>query len=633
MIRLTNISLQRAGRWLLEAVNLRINIGEHIGLLGANGSGKTSLFKLILAELEADSGELRLAGGTRISHAQQETKASRRTAIDYVLDGDKPLRALQVQLQAADDKQDGQLIAHLHEQLENHHAYSAPSRAAKLLTGLGFSELQHKKLVADFSGGWRMRLNLAQALMCPSDLLLLDEPTNHLDLDAIFWLEDWLKKYPGTLILISHDESFLNATISHIVHLENKGLKLYKGNYDEFVIQRAQTLALQQSAAIKQQRQRDHIESFISRFRAQATKAKQVQSRIHMLEKLEQVSLARVSSPIQFQFNQAPKQPNPLLRCEKLSLGYSDLIIEKLELSISSNSRVGLIGRNGTGKSTFIKAIAGLLQPLHGHIEWAENLQIGYFSQQQLETLTMTESALWHVQKLAPLTREQELRDFLGQFNFKGSRVDEPISPFSGGEKARLCLALIIWQKPNLLLLDEPTNHLDLDTRQALSQALQDYSGSMLLVSHDRTLLTACCDEFWLVDQKKIENFDGDLEDYKHWLLDQNKAQKNNQNSQNSENSRAIRTQKKKQQAQARNKISPLKKKIKQNELATEKLKHDLITIESKLSESDLYQAENKQQLTEILCQQRNTETEIIQLEETWFELHEAVEILEQDHE
>ena len=630
MIKLSNISLQRSGRWLLKDVNLRVNRGDHIGLLGANGSGKTSLFKLIIKELESDTGEVHIVGGTRISHAKQETQDSERSAIDYVLDGDQDLRQLQQQLQKAEDDHHGQRIAELHDLLDNQGAYSAPSRAAKLLTGLGFKEQQHGLKVTEFSGGWRMRLNLAQALMCPSDLLLLDEPTNHLDLDAIFWLEDWLKKYPGTLILISHDESFLNATVTHIVHLENQQLTLYKGDYNDFVTTRAQALSLLQATASKQQRERAHIESFISRFRAQATKAKQVQSRIHMLEKLEQVSLARVASPIQFRFKEAPKQPNPLLTCQKISLGYSDYILDNIELAISSNSRVGLIGRNGAGKSTFIKAIAGLLAPQKGCIEFAENLKIGYFSQQQLETLNMNESALWHIQKISPEVREQEIRDFLGQFNFQGSRVDESIAPFSGGEKARLCLALIIWQKPNLLLLDEPTNHLDLDTRQALSQALQDYTGSMLLVSHDRTLLSACCDELWLVDNKRIDLFDGDLTDYKNWLLNATAAEnKVETDATSGEHSRQAKAQKKKLEAQIRNKLSPLKKQISQNETKTNDLQLKLEKVEQRLSDSEIYEQSNKSLLTELLNEQRTLEQSINQLEEQWFELHETIDDLE----
>ncbi len=632
MFNLTDLSLQLGGHWLLQQANLRVNPGDHIGLLGINGSGKTSLLKLLLSELEADTGEIQIPGGTRIAHARQEIASSRRTALEYVLDGDTHLRKLEQQLQQAELQHNGHLIASVHEQLDNIQAYTAPTRAAILLSGLGFNEDQHQQDVQAFSGGWRMRLNLAQALMCPSDLLLLDEPTNHLDLDAIFWLEDWLQRYPGTLVLISHDASFLNSVVSHIVHLEHQKLTLYKGDYDSFVQQRVQALSLQQSMAVKQQKEREHIETFISRFRAQATKAKQVQSRIKQLQKLEQVTLARIASPIQFHFKTPPKQPNPLFVFNKVSLGYTEPVLTDLNLTLPSQSRIGLIGTNGSGKSTFIKAITASLKPSGGNIHKADNLEIGYFSQHQIDTLTLTESALWHLQKIAPDAREQVLRDYLGQFNFRGSKVDDKIQPFSGGEKARLCLALIIWEKPNLLLLDEPTNHLDLDTRQALSLALQDYEGSMILVSHDRNLLSSCCDEFWLVENKKIEPFDGNLEDYKNWLTNKNilskNALKNNSLINEKQNSRDDKLNKKRQQAETRKKLSPLKKKLSETEKEMESKQYSLQNIEQDLSIDTIYSPENKERLAMLLQQQAELTQQVQKLEHSWFEIHEELELL-----
>ena len=524
MIRLTALTLIRGTKPLLEAADLTLNPGEKVGLIGANGSGKSSLFALLRNELQPDAGDAFFPAAWRVAHVAQETPALDRPALEYAIDGDTHLRKLEAELEDAEARHDGHRIGDLHAALADADAYTVRSRGEQLLTGLGFSHDQMNQPVDSFSGGWGMRLNLAQALMCPSDLLLLDEPTNHLDLDAILWVEDWLKRYPGTLLIISHDRDFLDGVVNVIAHIDERKLKRYGGNYSQFEKQRAINLALSQAAMVKQTRERDHLQSFIDRFKAKASKAKQAQSRMKMLAKMEDLAPIHAAAAFQFEFREPDRAPNPLLVLEDVVAGYRNdegdkPILGNINLNLQAGQRIGLLGVNGAGKSTLIKTIAGELPPLTGDAHWGKGLAIGYFAQHQVEMLRHDQSPLWHLAKIAPTVREQELRNFLGGFNFPGSMVSSPIAPFSGGEKARLALALIVWQKPNLLLLDEPTNHLDLETREALTVALAQFEGTLVLVSHDRHLLRATTEEFLIVADGSLKPFDGDLDDYRDWLF------------------------------------------------------------------------------------------------------------------
>ena len=498
-----------------------------MGLTGANGSGKSSLFALLRGELHQDQGDVEIPPAWVIAHVAQETPGLDQPAIEYVLDGDRELRQIEHQLQQAEAAHQGARIGELHARLGEIDGYAARARAAALLDGLGFSGPDTARPVADFSGGWRMRLNLAQALMCRSDLLLLDEPTNHLDLDAVIWLEAWLRDYRGSLILISHDREFLDACVDHVAHVEGQRLTLYSGGYSDFERQRAERLAQQQSLFERQQREIAHIEDYVRRFRAKATKARQAQSRIKALERMERIAAAHVDTPFSFAFRPCPAAPDPLLQIEAGAVAYGDrTVLSSLELSIRPGERIGLLGRNGAGKSTLIKLLAGELGLSTGTRCDGKGLVPGYFAQHQLERLRPDESPLAHMTRLDPRAREQVLRDYLGGFDFRSESVGAdaangamtPCGSFSGGEKSRLALALLIWTQPNLLLLDEPTNHLDLEMRHALTLALQDFEGAMVLVSHDRALLRATCDRFLLVDDGRVVPFDGDLDDYRDWL-------------------------------------------------------------------------------------------------------------------
>ena len=524
MIRLSQVTLRRGAKPLLEGADLTLHAGDRTGLIGANGSGKTSLFALLRGELHADKGDAELPAHWRIAHVAQETPALDRPAVEYVIDGDTKLRQLESEVE---ETHDGTRLGELHAALGDAGSYTARPRAEALLLGLGFSETELTQAVSSFSGGWRMRLNLAQALMCPSDLLLLDEPTNHLDLDAIIWLEDWLARYPGTLMVISHDRDFLDGVVKSIVHIDQKKLRRYSGDYSSFEQQRAQTVQLTQHLIEKQTRERAHLQSFIDRFRAKATKARQAQSRMKMLAKMEDLAPLHVAAPFSFEFKEPDRAPNPLLVLEDVVAGYADkTVLTNVKLSLQSEQRIGLLGVNGAGKSTLIKTIAGVLPVLSGSAVFNKGLQVGYFAQHQVEMLRDDQSPLWHLKKLAPEVREQDLRNYLGSFNFPGEMATGPVEHFSGGEKARLALALIVWQKPNLLLLDEPTNHLDLDTREALAVALAQFEGTLVLVSHDRHLLRATTDQFLIVANGTLQAFDGDLEDYREWLLKRNIAPK-----------------------------------------------------------------------------------------------------------
>ena len=534
MIRFSQFSLMRGTKPLFDKADATVNPGEKVGLVGPNGAGKTSLFSLLLGELHPDGGDIDFPAGWRISHVAQETPALDRPAIEYAMDGDTRLRALQAELAELEASPQtaasGMRIAELHTALADAGAYTVRSRAEQLLLGLGFSmeDMQHS--VATFSGGWRMRLNLAQALMCPSDLLLLDEPTNHLDLDAILWLEDWLKRYTGTLIVISHDRDFLDGIANVILHIDDGKLRRYAGNYSAFERQRAEQITVMQSMIEKQARRRAHLEAYINRFRYKATKARQAQSRLKALEKMETIAPLRAATGFSFDFLEPESSPNPLLVMDGVTAGYTQTdkhgdtiettpIVSDIRFALQTGERIGLLGVNGAGKSTFIKTVAGELPPLSGVFTTGKGLKIGYFAQHQVEMLRNDESPLWHLSKIAPDTREQELRNFLGSFHFQGDMATSPVAPFSGGEKARLALALIVWQRPNLLLLDEPTNHLDLDMREALTEALAQYEGTLLLVSHDRHLLRATTDRFYIVADHRLREFDGDLDDYRNWLF------------------------------------------------------------------------------------------------------------------
>ncbi|WP_442110683.1 ATP-binding cassette domain-containing protein [Pseudomonas sp. NUPR-001] len=629
MIRLSNLTLQRGPQRLLEGAEMTLHAGQKAGLIGANGAGKSSLFALLRGELTPDSGDCQLPADWRIAHMRQEVDTLDRLAVDYVLDGDARLRKVQADLAAAEAAHDGTALARLHIELDSADGYTADARARKLLAGLGFTNEQMDRRVGDFSGGWRMRLNLAQALMCPSDLLLLDEPTNHLDLDAILWLEDWLKGYPGTLLLISHDRDFLDAVVDHVAHVEQCKLTLYRGGYTAFERTRAERLAQQQQAYEKQQAQRAHMEKYIARFKAQATKARQAQSRIKALERMEELSAAHVDSPFDFTFRESEKISSPLLDLSEGRLGYGDkTILEKVKLQLTPGARIGLLGPNGAGKSTLIKNLAGELEPLSGRLVRGENLSVGYFAQHQLDSLDNKASPLLHLQRLAPTEREQTLRDFLGGFDFRGGRIDEPVLNFSGGEKARLALALIAWERPNLLLLDEPTNHLDLEMRLALTMALQEFSGAVLVVSHDRHLLKSTTDDFLLVADGKVETFDGDLDDYTRWLVEY--RQRNAPVSTAPVN--ADKTDKKAQRQAAaalRQQLAPHKREADKLERELGTLHEQLAKVDASLGDSALYEAARKDELRDLLAQQAKLKVREAELEEAWMAALEQLETMQ----
>ncbi|MDN4572487.1 ABC transporter [Pandoraea cepalis] len=643
MIRFEHLSLARGTKPLFEDTSVTLNPGERVGLVGANGAGKSTLFALLRGQLHADGGDVFVPSSWRLAHVMQETPAVERTALDYVLDGDTRLREIEANIAAAEDAHDGHAQADAHAAFADADGYTAPARGEALLLGLGFTLAQTQLPVASFSGGWRMRLNLAQALMCPSDLLLLDEPTNHLDLDAIVWLEDWLKRYPGTLIVISHDREFLDEVCNVTLHIENQQIKRYGGNYSQFEILRGQQLTLQQSAFEKQQKTIAHLESFITRFKAKATKARQAQSRVKALEKMERIAPAHIASPFTFEFRPADSAPNPMLVLEAVRCGYpledcsEKVILPHVTMSVQNEQRIGLLGANGQGKSTLIKTLAGTLATLTGSVKTGKGLQIGYFAQHQVETLRHDDSPLQHLQRLAPDTREQELRDFLGGFNFRGDMATSSIAPFSGGEKARLALALIIWRKPNLLLLDEPTNHLDLETRHALTMALAQFDGTLILVSHDRHLLRATTDQFLLVAGGEVKPFDGDLDDYRDWLLqhaaDQRAAARDasNGSGESAEGGDGVnRKDQKRAEAQERQRLSqlrkPLQRKIEKLEQSMAKLADEKARLDAILADSGTYEDAKKALLTDSLKQQVEVTSKLSDIEAEWLDAQEALE-------
>ena len=642
MIQLSAVYLQLGIKVLLENAGLSIFPRQKLGVIGPNGSGKTSLFKLILGEYKEDSGDCTVPKEWRISHMAQEVHGSNRTAIEYILDGDKELRELEKRIETLtiDAEKNGDALATLYSKMEVIDGYTAKTRAERLLHGLGFKPGDSNKLVNDFSGGWRIRLNLAKALMCPSELLLLDEPTNHLDLDATLWLEQWLKNYDGTLLIISHDRDFLDNIVTGIVNVENHQLISYTGNYSSYELQKAERLAQQQAAFQKQQERISDIENFVRRFKAKASKAKQAQSRVKELERMEKIAPAHIDSPFNFQFYKPERIPQTLITLDKVSIGYGTkenrdekILVKNIELSILANSRIGLLGHNGAGKSTLIKTLAGDETLRGGEKVSSVHLKIGYFAQHQLEALDLDASCATHLQRLSPQASEQEIRRYLGGFAFHGDRVFEPITHFSGGEKARLALAIVTWEKPNLLIMDEPTNHLDLEMRHALTMALQEFEGAIILVSHDRHLLRNTVDDFYLVDDGKIEPFDGTLEDYQHWLSAQ-KASSNTPNKNTIDTSDVEIKRDKKQDRQAaaaiRDKLKPYAQAIKKIEKSMEKHTAELDKIETTLADPNLYETENKE-LPTLLKRQGDVKKLLSEIEEEWMIKSEEMEVLSQE--
>ncbi len=643
MLTITDLSLQRGGVWLLENVNLTVQPGQRVAIVGANGAGKSSLFQLLLGQLAPEQGSVALPGGCRIAHMAQEVAASSRSARDFVLDGDTELRRMERALAEAEAGGDDHAIARLHGELDIHEAWSAPRRAETLLRGLGFADSDAERPVSAFSGGWRIRLNLAQALMRPSDLLLLDEPTNHLDLDACLWLENWLRKYPGTLLFISHDRDFMDRVATHLVHFDQKQLVLYTGNYSAFERQRAERLAQQQASFERQQARIAEIQRFIDRFKAKATKARQAQSRVKALERMEKIAPAHVDSPFSFEFPVADKVSNPLLSIRHGVAGHGDVpILKNINVTLLPGTRVGLLGPNGAGKSTFMDALRGTGTLLSGERTCGEHLAIGYFAQHQLESLDLDASPFLHLQRLAPTASEQKVRDFLGGFDFHGDEALAPIRSFSGGEKARVALAVIAWQKPNLLLLDEPTNHLDLEMRQALTMALQNFDGAIVVVSHDRHLLRNTVDEFWLVCDGAVGEYEGDLEDYERWLAERRKDEESpprrevaegQEKSVNTAGAATLtadeRKARKRQEAELRQKLSPWRKKQGTLETRMEQLQQKLATMEQNLADPGLYDDQQKVRLKELLAEQTELKRELEDVEAEWLEVSETVENLE----
>jgi ATP-binding cassette subfamily F protein 3 len=621
MLTFSGLSLRRGTRLLICDASFTIYRGEKVGIVGANGCGKSSLLALILGELQPDAGSFDMPSQLVVAHVAQEMDATERAAVEFVMDGDRELRATEAAIAEAEARDAGAALGELHARYAALGGYDARSRAGRLLHGLGFSASDEARPVAAFSGGWRMRLNLAQALMCRSDLLLLDEPTNHLDLDAVLWLEEWLRGYAGTLLMIAHDREFLDRTVDRIVHIENGAARLYSGNYSAFEEQRAAQLAQQQSLYERQQREIKHMMGFVERFRAKASKARQAQSRLKALERMERIAPAHVDSPFEFSFLAPQKLPRPLLTLEKQSAGYGErVVLDSLNMTIAPGARIALLGRNGAGKSTLMKLLSGELAALAGKRTEARDLRIGYFAQHQLEQLDVGESPLAHLRRhggeAALRSTEQELRSFLGGFGFSGDRVFEPVGPFSGGEKARLVLALVSFRRPNLLLLDEPTNHLDLEMRQSLAVALQDYEGAVVLVAHDRHLLRAVADELILVDGARATPFDGDLEDYARWFL--TSAGPAQETAVVAKPGAEQKKQRKREEAERRNRLSPLRAEVGRCETRLAELERKRQEIEAQLATPDIYGEQAKQQLQELLQAQTQLRRDLNACEEAW---------------
>ncbi|HEX4781636.1 MAG TPA: ATP-binding cassette domain-containing protein [Usitatibacter sp.] len=620
MLRLSDVTLRRGARVLLEGASMTVHPGQKVGLVGPNGSGKSSLLALVRGELHADAGEVTLPPRWVMAYVAQETEASERAALDYVMDGDAELREVEEAL--AQPHAPGEELAQIHARYEEIGGYQARSRAQALLGGLGFGEAAQSQPVASFSGGWRMRLNLARALMCRSDLLLLDEPTNHLDLDAVLWLEDWIAAYQGAVILVTHDRDFLDAVVRAIVHVDGPNLVGYTGNYSAFEAQRSARLALQQAAYEKQQRVVAHLEAFITRFRAKATKARQAQSRIRALEKLERVAAAHVDSPFYFEFRSPPgEKPRQLFRIEEASLGYPGrTVLEGVEWSVLPGDAIGLLGPNGAGKSTLLKSIVGELPLLSGQIHRSQGLRIGYFAQHQVDALRLEETSLWHLGRVAPGEREQLLRDFLGGFDIRGDQVTQPVASFSGGEKARLALALIVWQRPNLLLLDEPTNHLDIEMRESLAQALTDFEGALIVVAHDRALLAAATDQWMLVADGRVGPFEGDLDDYKAWSKAYHRARDGVGEARegaapNRREERRVEAAQRQREAQAR---KPFEKKLAEIEGELAELQAEGSRTEAWLATPEAYEESRREEMQAAMRRRAEISERTARLEDDW---------------
>lgn len=640
MIQLDQFSIRRGGRVLFQKASMQLHPGWKIGLTGVNGAGKSTLFSALLGGMEADSGSLSRPNVWTVAHMAQEIKALDMKAIDFVLSGDEEYWTIQHQLEHPEQLSNDEL-AHLYSRFDEINGYSASAKASQLMAGLGFFEHQSQLDVSSFSGGWRMRLNLARTLMSRSDLLLLDEPTNHLDLDAILWLEDWLNSYEGTLVLISHNRDFLDAITDHILHIENQELTLYTGNYSTFETTRAERLAQQQQAFEKQQETRAHLQKYIDRFKAQATKARQAQSRIKQLERMQELAPAHVDTPFTFSFREPSKMSSPLLALEHADIGYaSKLIVTNVNLQITPSSRIGLLGMNGAGKSTLIKSLVGDLPLIQGQRYASELLNIGYFAQHQMDALDGNASPMLQLSRIADKKiSDATLRAFLGSFGFSGERMDTPSESFSGGERARLALALIVWQRPNVLILDEPTNHLDLDMRHALTMALQDFEGAVVLVSHERQLIASVCDELILVHNGHSQSFDGDLNDYANWLRQaRNDMIKKGQQPAApviSEVTAPPTTSKldkealRKEAAQRREQTRPIRKNIEKCETQIEKFQSRLVAIETLLADSSLYEANRKDDLLKLMNEQTDLKQKLEQAEEQLLELMMQLEELE----
>jgi len=629
LITASDLSLDRGAKNLIKASSFTIHPNHKVGLVGSNGCGKSSLFAALLGDLSPDAGDLSMPSSWAIATVKQETPALTQSALDYVMDGDKEFRELERQLEQARLADDGNLEAIIINKIDAVHGYSLPARAGELLHGLGFLQEQLSNSVKEFSGGWRMRLNLAQALISRADLLLLDEPTNHLDLDAVIWLQRWLKRFTGTLVLISHDRDFLDTVVGQILHIEQQRAKLYSGNYTAFERQRAEHLAQQDVQYQKQQKEAAHLTAFVDRFRAKASKAKQAQSRLKRLEKLPDLAPAHVDSQFTFSFEQPESLPYPLLSLNESACGYGadSIILNDVGLTLVPGSRIGLLGRNGAGKSTLIKSLAGDISLLNGERYCAQELKIGYFSQHQLEQLHFGSSPVDHILRAKPSLGEPQARSFLGKFGFSGDQALASVDTMSGGEKARLVLALIVLEKPQLLLLDEPTNHLDLEMRQALVFALQDFGGAIILIAHDRFLLESCVDEFYLVANGKVSDFSGDIDDYQQWLNDDKKQTiSNSKNTETSVDKGLDKKQLRQQQAELRKKSAPLRKKADQLEKKIQQWQTELVEIEAALSDSELYQSERKSELTDKLKHQGSLKDKLEENEMLWLELAEQIE-------
>jgi ATP-binding cassette, subfamily F, member 3 len=633
MLKFESVTLRRGPRVLFADASFSVFRGEKVGVTGANGSGKSSLLAMVRRDLAPDSGQITVPSNLAMAHVAQEQEASDTPAVEFVLDGDTELRQLEAEIALAETIADGTRLANLHAQYATIGGYDARARAARLMHGLGFTTADEARATRAFSGGWRVRLNVARALMCRSDLLLLDEPTNHLDLDAIVWLETWLKAYPGTLLLIAHDREFLDRVVNRIVNIEQQQATVYSGNYSDFETARAAQLAQQSVLFAKQQREVAHMEAFVNRFRASATKARQAQSRIKALERMQRIAPAHVDSPFEFSFAEPLKLPRPLLAIEEQSAGYGDrVLLAKVSLTIYPGDRISLLGRNGAGKSTLIKLLARELVAIGGSRDDARDLNLGYFAQHQLEQLDATASPLLHVQRLAQSLgqrpTEQEQRDYLAGFGFRGERVFEAVGPFSGGEKARLALALVAFRKPNLLLLDEPTNHLDLEMRQALAMALQEYTGAVIMVSHDRHLLATVTDRFLLVDAGRVAEFDGDLDDYARWLT-RDEGPAANQAAMEPE-SRVTAQQRRREGAEQRRLLAPLRAQQARCETRLQELAAEAAALDAQLADPALYSASERKRQMELTAQRARTARETEEVEYEWLQVSDTLERAQQ---